>query len=115
MHELSIAMSIVETAQEEAERRGWAHVHAVHLKLGLLTGVVKGALLSCYEMACEATPLQGSRLVIEEIPVEIFCAKCDARRPINSIQWFCCPECGTATSDVVQGKELQVVGIEITE
>ncbi len=115
MHELSIAMSIVDTAQEEAERHGWTHIHAVHLKLGLLTGVVKEALLSSYEMACEATPLQGSRLVIEEIPVEVFCPKCEARRAVQSIQWFCCPECGTATSDVVQGKELQVVGLEITE
>jgi len=114
MHELSIAMSIVETAQEEAERRGWAHVHAVHLKLGLLTGVVKGALLSSYEMACEATPLQGSRLVIEEIPVEIFCAKCDARRR-SALSMVLLSGMRHRTSDVVQGKELQVVGMEITE
>ena len=35
MHELSIAMSIVEMAEEEAERRG-VQVNAVHLKLGAL-------------------------------------------------------------------------------
>jgi hypothetical protein len=58
MHELSIAMSIVEMAEEEAERRG-AHVAAVYLKLGALSGVVKEALLSSYEMACEDTPPQG--------------------------------------------------------
>ncbi|MDP9146257.1 MAG: hydrogenase maturation nickel metallochaperone HypA [Acidobacteriota bacterium] len=108
-------MSIVDTAQEEAERNGWKHIHAVHLKLGRLSGVVKDALLSSYEMACESTALQGSRLIIEEISVEVFCPKCEARRPVQSIQWFCCPECGTATGDVVQGKELQVVGLEITE
>ena len=45
MHELSIAMSIVEMAEEEAEQRG-AQVNAVHLKLGALAGVVKGALFS---------------------------------------------------------------------
>ena len=44
MHELSIAMSIVELAEEEAERRG-VHINAVHLKLGALSGVVKEALL----------------------------------------------------------------------
>ena len=44
MHELSIAMSIVELAQEEGERRG-ARVNAVHLKLGALSGVVKDCLL----------------------------------------------------------------------
>ncbi len=44
MHELSIAMSIVELAEEEAERRS-VQVNAVHLKLGALSGVVKEALL----------------------------------------------------------------------
>ncbi len=58
MHELSIAMSIVELAEEEAERRG-VQVTAVHLKLGLLSGVVKDALLSCHEIACEGTRLRG--------------------------------------------------------
>jgi hydrogenase nickel incorporation protein HypA/HybF len=114
MHELSIAMSIVELAEEEAERRG-AHVSAVHLKLGALSGVVKEALLSCYEMACEDTILTGSRLVIEEIPVVIFCPSCRIRRPLSSMQLFCCSECGTPASEVVQGKELEVVALEIQE
>ncbi len=58
MHELSIAMSIVDLAQEESERRGGVQIKAVHLRLGPLSGVVKDALLSSYEMACEDTPLR---------------------------------------------------------
>jgi len=112
MHELSIAMSIVDMATEEADRRG-AHVSAVHLKLGLLSGVVADALLSSYEMACYDTPLKGSRLVIEEVPIVVYCPKCEAQRTLSSMQWFCCPECGTPTGDVVHGKELEVVALEI--
>lgn len=115
MHELSIAMSIVEMAQEEAERRGQVQVQAVHLKLGRLSGVVKEALLSSYEMACEATPLAGSQLLIEEIPVEVFCPKCEVPRLVTSIQWFCCPECGAPTPTVLHGRELEVVALEIRE
>jgi hydrogenase nickel incorporation protein HypA/HybF len=114
MHELSIAMSIIELAEEEAERRG-VQVEAVHLKLGALSGVVKDALLSCYEMVCDGTPLQGSRLIIEEVPVVVFCLKCCAERPLSSIQLFCCPECGTPCSEIVHGKELEVVALEIKE
>jgi hydrogenase nickel incorporation protein HypA/HybF len=112
MHELSIAMSIVEMAEEEAERHG-GQVSAVHLKLGALSGVVKEALLSSYEMACEDTPLRGSRLIVEEVPIVVFCVPCQARRGLTSSQWFCCPECGTPSSEVVQGKELEVVALEI--
>ena len=39
MHELSIAMSIVEMAEEEAAKRR-VQVTAIHLKLGALSGVV---------------------------------------------------------------------------
>jgi hydrogenase nickel incorporation protein HypA/HybF len=112
MHELSIAMSIVEMAEEEGERRG-AHINAVHLKLGALSGVVKEALLSSYEMACEGTPLQGSRLIFDEVPVVVFCPTCQAQRTLGSVQWFCCSECGTPTCEIVQGKELEVTALEI--
>jgi hydrogenase nickel incorporation protein HypA/HybF len=114
MHELSIAMSIVELAEEEAARRG-ARINAVHLKLGALAGVVKSALQSSYEMACENTPLQGSQLIVEEVPVVVYCPSCRADRPLSSIQFFSCAECGTATSRIVQGKELEVVALEIQE
>jgi hydrogenase nickel incorporation protein HypA/HybF len=115
MHELSIALSIVEMAQEEAERHGAVQVQAVHLRLGLLAGVVKEALLSSYEMACEATPLEGSQLLIEEVPVEVYCPNCEASRRMNSIQLFCCPDCGTPTPTVLRGKELEVVALELKE
>jgi hydrogenase nickel incorporation protein HypA/HybF len=112
MHELSIAMSIVDLAQEEAEQRK-VQVTGVHIKLGALSGVVKDALLASYEMASFDTPLQGSHLVVEEIPVLVFCSTCQSQRPISSIQLFCCEECGTPASEIVQGKELQVVALEI--
>jgi hydrogenase nickel incorporation protein HypA/HybF len=115
MHELSIAMSIVELAEEEADQRGGARVNAVHLKLGALAGVVKDALLSSYELACEGTGLQGSRLVIEEIPIVVYCPKCLAPRALESVQCFACPECKSPVSQVIHGRELQVVALEIQE
>ena len=114
MHELSIAMSIVEMAEEEANRQGAVQIQAVHLRLGRLSGVVKQSLLSSYEMACEATLLEGSQLLIEEVAVEVFCPRCKLPRLVASIQWFCCPECGTPTPTVLHGKELEVVALEMT-
>ncbi len=73
MHELSIAMGIVEAAMEESQRRA-VKVSAVHLRLGALSGVVKDALLFSYEVACQDTPLQGSQLIVEDMPVIVFCA-----------------------------------------
>jgi len=113
MHELSIALSLIEMATEEVERRGGARITALHLKLGPLSGVVKDALLFSYEVACNGTPLEGSQLVIEDVPVLIYCSQCEAEQQLDSIQRFCCPVCGTLSSDVVKGRELEFVAMEI--
>jgi hydrogenase nickel incorporation protein HypA/HybF len=112
MHELSIAISIVEVAEEEAERVG-GRVEAIHLKLGALSGVVKDALCASFEMACEGTSLAGTRLVVEEIPVQVFCSVCREPRTLSNMQHFCCPECATPTSEIVHGIEIEVVALEM--
>lgn len=113
MHELSIALSMIEMASEEAARRGGVQVHAIHLKLGELSGVVKDALLFSYEVACQGTPLEGSQLIIEEVPVVVRCPTCRADTALVSVQRLCCGVCGALTSEIVQGKELEVVALEI--
>jgi hydrogenase nickel incorporation protein HypA/HybF len=113
MHELSIAMSIVDMAEEESERLGGKQIAAVHVKLGPLSGVVKVALLSSYDLACQNTALAGSSLVIEEVPIVVHCPRCDARRSIRSIQCFCCAECGEPTAEVLEGRELLVTALEL--
>jgi hydrogenase nickel incorporation protein HypA/HybF len=113
VHELSIAISIVEGAAEEAERHPGKSVDAVRLQLGKLSGVVKEALLFSYDLACEGTPLEGSRLVIEEIPAVIYCRKCGDEHVIDSIQAFICPRCQEPSADVVCGRELTITGLEL--
>ena len=67
MHELSIAMSILESLEEEAARYPPESIEAVHIRVGALSGVVPQALRSAYELAAEVTPFAHSRLVIEEL------------------------------------------------
>lgn len=115
MHELSIAMSMIEIAREEAVTRGGGRVLALHLRLGPLSGVVKDALLFSYEIAAAGTELEGSRLVIEEVPVTVFCRACNQQRTIETIQLLGCPVCGELTPEVISGRELQIVAMELEE
>jgi hydrogenase nickel incorporation protein HypA/HybF len=114
MHELSIAMGIVDAAMEEAQQRG-VHVTGVHLRLGALSGVVKDALIFSYEVACQDTPLEGSRLIVEDVPVVVLCPRCNEPRTLPSIQQFACPECGAPTGNIIQGKELEVFALEVED
>ncbi len=115
MHELSIAVCIVEMAVEESEKRGGATIDAVHLKLGKLSGVVKDALLFSWEIACQGTKLENSRLEIEEIPVVAFCENCRENKTIAAINNLVCPLCETPATEMVSGRELMVTALEISE
>lgn len=113
MHELSIALSILELAADEAERLGDVRVWAIHLKLGPLAGVVKDALLSAYELAREGSSLEETQLVIEEVPLVAYCPACEAERAVVSVQQICCIDCGAPTPKIVSGRELEVTALEI--
>jgi hydrogenase nickel incorporation protein HypA/HybF len=112
MHELSIAMGIVDVAAEEADRRGSGRVVAVHLKVGPLSGLVPAALRSAFELARENSPLAAAELVIEEVEVAAYCPGCAAERAV-AFPELRCLACGSPTPDVVRGRELEVVAIEI--
>jgi hydrogenase nickel incorporation protein HypA/HybF len=114
VHELSIAMSLIEAAEEEAARHS-GHVHAIHLKLGPLSGVIKDALVPAFEMAAAGSAIADAQLLIEETPIVVYCERCQANRTIELTEWFCCPECGAASQNVVGGRELEMVALEIVE
>src|SRR5579859_4184040 len=97
MHELSIALSIVDGVLEELDRQKSGQVEAVHLRLGRLSGVDKDALSFSYGVACEGTPLANSQLLIEDVEVAIFCPACGRERPTRSFPLLTCAECGAAS------------------
>ncbi len=113
MHELSIAISMIDQIAEESESRGGLDVEIVHLRLGVFSGVDKHALLFSYELACEGTPLQGSRLVIETIPLVVYCPSCQRNRTPPSVYQICCPDCLTPTDKIVSGREIEVASLEV--
>jgi hydrogenase nickel incorporation protein HypA/HybF len=112
MHELSIALSILNVAAEEAERHG-GRVAAIHLRLGPLSGVVAVALASAYELAREGTFLAEAELVVEEVPLVTYCKVCSREVTPPSVQELVCPTCGTPTPELIHGQELEVVALEI--
>lgn len=113
MHELSIAYSLVQTAEAAAADAGVSHVDVVYLRLGEMSGVVDDALLFGYDVATRGTCLEGSRLEIEKVPVVVYCPMCDAEHELPSIQLFRCPVCDTPVLDIRQGREIELVSLEV--
>lgn len=115
MHELSIACDLVEIAEAAAREAQVKQVDVVHLKLGVLAGIVKEALLFSYDIAVQGTLLEGSRLEIEDIPLVFYCPVCACEREQPSIQSFLCPNCGNPVREIRHGTELELAYLEIGE
>lgn len=113
MHELSIAYSLVDLASETAREAGATRVREVHIRLGALSGVVRGALEFSYEIATADTLLEGSTLVVHELPVRVYCANCQQEVELARVQSFRCPLCDAPSGDIRQGRELEIESIEI--
>jgi hydrogenase nickel incorporation protein HypA/HybF len=115
MHELSVAMSLVEAATDRVRALGDVRVEAVYVRLGPLSGVVKDALLFCFDLAAQGSAIEGARLEIEDTPLVAFCQTCAEDREIVSVQHLLCPVCGTPTPDVTGGRELELAALEVDD
>jgi hydrogenase nickel incorporation protein HypA/HybF len=113
MHELSIALSTVDGVLEELDRQKSGKVEIIHLRVGRLSGVDKDALTFSYGVASEGTALANSRLLIEDVDIEIFCPVCGVERPILSFPLLICAECGATGDRVLRGQELEITAMEM--
>jgi hydrogenase nickel incorporation protein HypA/HybF len=115
MHELSLACDLVDLAEAAAVSAGAERVTVVYLKLGIFAGVIREALEFGYETAVRGTLLEGSRLEIQEVPLVIYCPVCDRESQATSIQLLHCPICENSLIKIRQGKELELMSMEIIE
>jgi hydrogenase nickel incorporation protein HypA/HybF len=113
MHELSIALSVVEGTLQELEKLGAGRAKAIHLRVGRLSGVDREALLFSYQLASHETSLRDTRLVIEDVEVTIHCPRCQTERCVERFPTLQCPECGSLADELVHGQELEITALEV--
>jgi len=116
MHELSIAISLIDLATEALEDAGEARsVRVISVRVGDLSGVVVEALEFAWEMASEGTRCDGARLEIERVVGRVRCPSCDTVTELEFPPTYLCESCGRPTAEVVGGKELDLMTLEIDD
>lgn len=109
-------MSLIDTVCEELPRIGaGARVRAVRMKVGALSGVVCDALRFSFDVAVADSAIAGASLEIEEVPVTVYCSHCDGEQVIENPQHLRCPACRSATPNVIRGRELELVAVEVVD
>jgi hydrogenase nickel incorporation protein HypA/HybF len=103
---------MIDQIHEELEKHGGGTVEIIHLKIGVLSGVDGNALRSAYELASEGTDLERSVLEIETVSLLVYCPMCGITHAPSGLD-VVCPHCVTPAQEILHGRELEVVSLEI--
>ena len=112
MHELSIARSIVELVEEQADNRGASVVEELELEIGHLSGVEIQTLEFALDSAIKGSKLEKARIIRHYIEGEGQCSDCETIFPMNAL-FSPCPHCGSYLVKILKGKELRGKSIVI--
>ena len=113
MHELSIVMSIIDIAEQQAKKANAVSVDEIELDIGELSGNEEQAFDFAWQQAVKDTVLKNAERVINKIPGEGLCMECDAAYPVHQL-YDPCPVCGKHFISVQKGKELRVKSLVVT-
>lgn len=114
MHELSIAQSLLEILRQHVPSADLPHVRVVRVKVGAMAGVIPDSLAFSFTALTSDTPLRGARLEIVHIPFTIRCRECGATSAPD-LGIALCPFCGSASTEIIAGTELQFTEIELAD
>lgn len=112
MHELSIALSIVEIVKDEASKHHVASVDEIELDVGELSGIDIQSLITSIQVASSSTIAEKAKVVVNQINAIGKCNSChyefSTRTVINR-----CGNCGSTSVLLLSGKEFKVKSILI--
>lgn len=112
MHEFSIAMSIIEIAENEAKKSSADSVTELILDIGTQAGIEFYALDTALEMAVKNTMLEKAKIHVNKIQARARCTECNTEFDIENI-FDPCPNCKGIYHELVSGKELQIKSLVV--
>jgi hydrogenase nickel incorporation protein HypA/HybF len=105
LHEYSIVQSLYDAVAGEALLRGANSVHALHVRIGEMSGVDPVLLNTAWETFRVRTLCEDAPMEIEVVPAEWECSLCGTVLRRGSV--LTCRECG-APARLRQGDEIML-------
>jgi len=114
MHELSIAMNILDIVEKTAQTNGATVVKDIYVDVGALAGVMIPALEFNLDIAKYNTRARQAAIHIREIKGRGRCPMCGGTFPMG-FYIEPCPQCDDSYLNMVAGDELRVREIEVEQ
>lgn len=113
MHEMSIAMNILEIAEKEMQKANASRIEKIHLEIGKLSGVVIESLQFALDILKKKSILAKAEIDIDEIDAKMRCLNCQTEFEATDF-YVTCPTCGEFGHSVLSGKEMLIKSISVT-
>jgi hydrogenase nickel incorporation protein HypA/HybF len=111
MHELSIAMSILELARQRTP--AGTVLHTVSVRAGPMRGIEQHAMEFASYACTKGTDAGGSTIQVDSLPWRLHCPAC--RAEFESQELFKPCACGSQVTHPVGGDDLLLTSIEVEE
>lgn len=113
MHELSIALGIVDIAEKETNKAQKNKVDLIELEIGTLAGIEFDAFDFVWSSAVKNTVLESAVKKVNIIEGKAKCGDCDTVFTLHKI-YDPCPNCNSFLKAIIKGKELFVKSLEVS-
>lgn len=116
MHEFSICEGVVKAAIEEVGKRTTRPIslRSARVVVGRLHAIVPDNMEMAYEVLTRDTPIAGSKLELEFVPITAKCRACGWEGEIEP-PLFLCGSCLSGDIEVLTGRELYLANLEVEE
>lgn len=110
MHELSLAMAMVDQVLAVAAKEGATAVSRITLVVGDFSGVEPNALDFCFPVVARGTVAERAEIIIEKEPPVFNCRSCGLESDFGTES---CPHCDQSDLVMIRGRGLRIKNIEI--
>jgi hydrogenase nickel incorporation protein HypA/HybF len=112
MHELSLAMSVVDEVGQILVREKAERVLRLSLSIGELSGVEREPFEFCFPLAAQDTPLEHAQLSIETVKTTVLCGDCGKKSNPN-FPLLACAQCDSSNVKIVAGQDFLITSLEV--
>jgi len=106
-------MSIIDIAQNEAEKGNATIIEEIEMDIGCLATIEMNAFEFAWQQAVKQTILEGTVKKINRIKGKAECLDCGAIFALENL-YDPCPSCGEHLINIIEGKELRVKSLVVT-
>ena len=115
MHEGHFTERIVEAIVKEISKQPGRAVESVTVKVGEAYHVEPDSVLLHFDLISKETQLEGVKLNLVEVPMQIFCKECGKQGPVEDHHLLLCSFCQSRRVKAVSGDTVTIEKIVFKE